>query len=147
MMSALGHVVRRDDLAACYRPLYAFQIASHRVLRYLTPFLHLLALAATSRARRGWFYVLTFAVQSRCWSRRCWGVTSPLLPLRIAALRTHDRLDRGRPLGSAARSRGPGRIDGDPWSRALYLLVAALALGSSPPCSPWPIAIRLEAPG
>jgi cellulose synthase/poly-beta-1,6-N-acetylglucosamine synthase-like glycosyltransferase len=37
-----------------YSPLYAFQILSHRVLRYLTPFLHLIALATSVRlAHRG----------------------------------------------------------------------------------------------
>jgi cellulose synthase/poly-beta-1,6-N-acetylglucosamine synthase-like glycosyltransferase len=32
-----------------YSPLYAFQIVSHRLLRYVTPFLHLAALAASVR--------------------------------------------------------------------------------------------------
>src|SRR3954447_17652658 len=34
-----------------YSPLYAFQVLSHRLLRYLTPFLHVAALAASIRAR------------------------------------------------------------------------------------------------
>jgi hypothetical protein len=34
-----------------YSPLYAFQIVSHRLLRYVTPFLHALAFAASWRAR------------------------------------------------------------------------------------------------
>jgi cellulose synthase/poly-beta-1,6-N-acetylglucosamine synthase-like glycosyltransferase len=43
-----------------YSPLYAFQIVSHRLLRYVTPFLHALAFAASWRAR----YRLALAVQS-----------------------------------------------------------------------------------
>jgi cellulose synthase/poly-beta-1,6-N-acetylglucosamine synthase-like glycosyltransferase len=34
-----------------YSPLYAFQILSHRLLRYATPFLHAIALATSWRAR------------------------------------------------------------------------------------------------
>jgi hypothetical protein len=34
-----------------YPPLYAFQVLSHRLLRYVTPFLHVVALAASIRAR------------------------------------------------------------------------------------------------
>jgi hypothetical protein len=34
-----------------YSPLYAFQIVSHRLLRYLTPFLHVGAFAASVRLR------------------------------------------------------------------------------------------------
>jgi hypothetical protein len=34
-----------------YSPLYAFQILSHRLLRYVTPFLHLAALVTSVRLR------------------------------------------------------------------------------------------------
>jgi hypothetical protein len=34
-----------------YSPLYAFQVFSHRLLRYLTPFLHVAAFAASVRLR------------------------------------------------------------------------------------------------
>jgi hypothetical protein len=34
-----------------YSPLYAFQIFSHRLLRYVTPFLHAIALATSARLR------------------------------------------------------------------------------------------------
>ena len=37
-----------------YSPLYAFQILSHRVLRYVTPFLHLAALLTSLRLRLRW---------------------------------------------------------------------------------------------
>jgi hypothetical protein len=43
-----------------YSPLYAFQIVSHRLLRYVTPFLHAIALFAGWRAR----YRLALASQA-----------------------------------------------------------------------------------
>ncbi len=47
-----------------YPPLYAFELASHRLARYLTPFLHLLAfLANLALLGDGWFYYLTFVLQ------------------------------------------------------------------------------------
>jgi hypothetical protein len=47
-----------------YRPLYAFEIFSHRILRYSTPFLHLIALAANiALLGEGWVYVVTLAAQ------------------------------------------------------------------------------------
>ena len=47
-----------------YGPLYAFEIFSHRVLRYLSPFLHLIALAANvALVSEGPLYVVTLAVQ------------------------------------------------------------------------------------
>jgi hypothetical protein len=42
-----------------YSPLYAFQVFSHRLLRYLTPFLHVAAFAASLRLR----HRLALAVQ------------------------------------------------------------------------------------
>jgi len=43
----LGHRDPRGMLSPRgYRPLYAFEIASHRLLRYLTPLLHLVVLGA-----------------------------------------------------------------------------------------------------
>jgi cellulose synthase/poly-beta-1,6-N-acetylglucosamine synthase-like glycosyltransferase len=47
-----------------YGPLYALMILSHRVLRYATPFLHLLALLANLLLlTTSWVYVATMAVQ------------------------------------------------------------------------------------
>ncbi len=47
-----------------YSPAYALEIASHRVLRYVSPFLHLKALFANALLlRRGGVYRLTFAAQ------------------------------------------------------------------------------------
>jgi hypothetical protein len=47
-----------------YGPLYAFEIFSHRALRYATPFLHLLALGTNlALLGRGGFYVVTLTAQ------------------------------------------------------------------------------------
>jgi cellulose synthase/poly-beta-1,6-N-acetylglucosamine synthase-like glycosyltransferase len=47
-----------------YSPLYAFEIFSHRVLRYATPFLHVLVfLANLVLLGSGWFYYLTLLAQ------------------------------------------------------------------------------------
>jgi cellulose synthase/poly-beta-1,6-N-acetylglucosamine synthase-like glycosyltransferase len=47
-----------------YSPLYALEIFSHRLLRYVSPFLHLVALAANvALVGEGALYVVTLAIQ------------------------------------------------------------------------------------
>ncbi len=47
-----------------YDPLYALMIVSHRILRYLSPFLHVIALGTSvALLGQGWVYVLAVAVQ------------------------------------------------------------------------------------
>jgi cellulose synthase/poly-beta-1,6-N-acetylglucosamine synthase-like glycosyltransferase len=66
MMSHTWPIVVRGGLLSPrgYPPLYAFEIFSHRVLRYATPFLHLIALG-TNIALLGehWVYAVTLGVQ------------------------------------------------------------------------------------
>jgi hypothetical protein len=52
MMSHVWPIVLRGGLADLrgYPPVYALEIVSHRLLRYASPFLHLIALAASLRA-------------------------------------------------------------------------------------------------
>ncbi len=65
----MGHgwpIVLRGGLLSPrgYDPLYAVMMLSHRVLRYLSPFLHLLALIANvPLATRGPVYIVTLAFQ------------------------------------------------------------------------------------
>ena len=65
----MGHgwlIVLRGGLLSPrgYSPLYALEIFSHRVLRYLSPFLHLIALAANvALVGEGPLYVVTLAIQ------------------------------------------------------------------------------------
>jgi cellulose synthase/poly-beta-1,6-N-acetylglucosamine synthase-like glycosyltransferase len=65
----MGHgwlIVLRGGLLSPrgYRPVYAFEIFSHRVLRYLSPFLHLVALGTNiALVGDGPVYVATLAIQ------------------------------------------------------------------------------------
>jgi cellulose synthase/poly-beta-1,6-N-acetylglucosamine synthase-like glycosyltransferase len=65
----MGHgwlIVLRGGLLSPrgYSPVYAFEIFSHRVLRYLSPFLHLVALGANiALVGEGPLYVVTLALQ------------------------------------------------------------------------------------
>jgi cellulose synthase/poly-beta-1,6-N-acetylglucosamine synthase-like glycosyltransferase len=66
MMAHTWPIVIRGGLLSPlgYGPVYAFMIFSHRVLRYLSPFLHLLALGTSiALVSHGWVYVAAVAVQ------------------------------------------------------------------------------------
>ncbi len=66
MMVGLWDIVVGEGMLSPrgYSPLYAFELVSHRLLRYLSPFLHLLAfLANFVLLGDGWFYYLTFLLQ------------------------------------------------------------------------------------
>ena len=65
MMSHAWPIVLRGGLLSPrgYGPAYAWEIASHRVLRYASPFLHLAALG-TNIALLGGVYWVTFALQA-----------------------------------------------------------------------------------
>jgi cellulose synthase/poly-beta-1,6-N-acetylglucosamine synthase-like glycosyltransferase len=66
MMSHTWPIVLRGGMLSPrgYDPVYALMIVSHRILRYLTPFLHVIALVANVLLLgQGWVYVVTFALQ------------------------------------------------------------------------------------
>ena len=66
MMSHTGPIVLRGGMLSPrgYDPTYALMIVSHRILRYLTPFLHVIAFVANvALLGQGWVYVVTFALQ------------------------------------------------------------------------------------
>jgi cellulose synthase/poly-beta-1,6-N-acetylglucosamine synthase-like glycosyltransferase len=68
-----------------YSPLFAFELASHRVLRYLSPALHLVAFAANlALLGQGWIYTATLAAQLALLVAALVGRRLPLAPLRIA---------------------------------------------------------------
>jgi hypothetical protein len=70
-----------------YPPGYAIMIASHRVLRYGTPALHLLAFAtnvALVAMSAGWVYEATLAVQLALLLAAALAGVLPLRPLRLA---------------------------------------------------------------
>jgi cellulose synthase/poly-beta-1,6-N-acetylglucosamine synthase-like glycosyltransferase len=64
-----------------YSPLYALMIFSHRILRYLVPFLHIVALALNiALLGQGWLYIATLVLQLALLSA---AVLAPLAPLRL----------------------------------------------------------------
>jgi cellulose synthase/poly-beta-1,6-N-acetylglucosamine synthase-like glycosyltransferase len=68
-----------------YGPAYALEIYSHRLLRYLTPWLHLIALGVNiPLLSHGWVYVVTMALQLALLAAAALGRFIPVLPLRIA---------------------------------------------------------------
>jgi cellulose synthase/poly-beta-1,6-N-acetylglucosamine synthase-like glycosyltransferase len=68
-----------------YPPLFAFEIVSHRLLRYLSPLLHLVAFVANAfLLGNGWLYVLTFALQLALIAAAMLGRFLPIAPFRIA---------------------------------------------------------------
>jgi cellulose synthase/poly-beta-1,6-N-acetylglucosamine synthase-like glycosyltransferase len=100
-----------------YPPLYAFEIASHRLLRYASPFLHLIVLGANvALLGQGWVYAVTLAVQIAVLGGALLSRAIPLAPLRIAryyvsttasiALGLWDRLRRGAPAGAWDKAEG-----------------------------------------
>ncbi len=68
-----------------YPPLYGLEIASHRLLRYASPFLHLTALGANAMLlRRGRVYRLTLLAQLALIAAAALGSRLPMRPLKIA---------------------------------------------------------------
>jgi hypothetical protein len=66
MMSHTWPIVVRGGMLSPrgYDATYAFMIVSHRILRYLTPFLHVIALVANVvLLGSGWVYAVTLACQ------------------------------------------------------------------------------------
>jgi cellulose synthase/poly-beta-1,6-N-acetylglucosamine synthase-like glycosyltransferase len=87
MMVGLWDIVVGEGMVSPrgYPPLYAFEIASHRLLRYASPLLHLVALVANAfLLGAGWFYVVTFVLQLALVAAALLGRVMPLLPFRIA---------------------------------------------------------------
>ena len=87
MMRGVFDEVVTDGMLAPrgYGPLYAFEIASHRVLRYASPFLHLIALV-TNAALLGTsaLYVVTFALQLAILAAAALAGPFPARPLLLA---------------------------------------------------------------
>jgi cellulose synthase/poly-beta-1,6-N-acetylglucosamine synthase-like glycosyltransferase len=99
-----------------YTPLYAFELLSHRLLRYLTPFLHLLAFVTNlALLGQGGVYVVTYGLQLALIAAAILGGQFRTAPFRIAryyALTTlsiaaglWDRFRQGPP---AAWEKAPG---------------------------------------
>jgi len=110
MMVGIWDIVVREGMLRPrgYPPLYGFEIVSHRLLRYTTPFLHAVVLAANvALLGEGWVYTATLAAQLAFLLAAALGRRLPVGPLRIAryyamttasiALGLWDRLRHGAP--------------------------------------------------
>jgi hypothetical protein len=68
-----------------YDPVYALMIVSHRILRYLTPFLHVVALVASLLLLgSGWVYVAAFGIQVAVLAAAALAALVPARPMLIA---------------------------------------------------------------
>jgi hypothetical protein len=114
MMSHTWPILLRGGLLSPrgYPPLYALMVASHRVLRYATPFLHLVALVANAALlAEGAVYVAAFAVQVAVLAAALAARALPARPLLVAryyvlttasiAAGLWDYLRHGTPAGWA----------------------------------------------
>jgi cellulose synthase/poly-beta-1,6-N-acetylglucosamine synthase-like glycosyltransferase len=110
MMVGLWDIVVGEGMSnpRGYPPLYALEVFSHRLLRYGSPFLHLLALAANlALLGEGWIYVATLTLQLAFLAAAILGRWLRVLPFRVAryyamttasvALGFWDRFRRGAP--------------------------------------------------
>ena len=86
MMIGLWDIVFNEGMTDIrgYSPLYFFEIASHRLLRYLSPAFHLVAfLANAALLGQGPVYRVTFALQLLVLLAAIAGRLVPILPFRI----------------------------------------------------------------
>jgi len=84
MMAGLWDIVLGEGMLSPrgYSSLYAFELFSHRLLRYLSPALHLVALLANlALLGRGWVYTVTLAAQLGLLIAALLGRRLPLLSL------------------------------------------------------------------
>jgi cellulose synthase/poly-beta-1,6-N-acetylglucosamine synthase-like glycosyltransferase len=87
MMLGLWDIVVGEGMLSPrgYPPLFAFELVSHRLLRYLSPLLHLLVLLANLvLLGDGWFYALTLVVQLALIAAALLAPAVPIVPFRIA---------------------------------------------------------------
>jgi cellulose synthase/poly-beta-1,6-N-acetylglucosamine synthase-like glycosyltransferase len=87
MMSHTWPIVVRGGMLSPrgYDAAYALMIVSHRVLRYASPFLHLLALATSAALLGdGWVYIAAFAVQIAILIGALLAPVIPARPLLVA---------------------------------------------------------------
>jgi cellulose synthase/poly-beta-1,6-N-acetylglucosamine synthase-like glycosyltransferase len=118
MMVGIWDIVVREGMLrpGGYPPLYAFEIASHRLLRYATPFLHAVAFAANfALLGESWVYVATMVAQLVVLIAAVLGRRLAPTPFRIAryyvmttasiALGLWDRMRHGAP-GAWSKAEG-----------------------------------------
>jgi cellulose synthase/poly-beta-1,6-N-acetylglucosamine synthase-like glycosyltransferase len=111
MMAGLWDIVVGEGMLRPrgYPALYAFELVSHRLLRYLTPFLHLVVLAANlALLGRGWVYAATLAFQAALLVAALLAGALPLAPLRFARHYVLSTASIAAGLWDRARRGAPG---------------------------------------
>jgi cellulose synthase/poly-beta-1,6-N-acetylglucosamine synthase-like glycosyltransferase len=116
MMAGLWDIVIGERMLTprAYSPLFAFELFSHRLLRYLSPFLHLVALLANAfLLGEGWVYTVTFVAQLALLAAALLGRVLPLAPLRVARYYVMTTASIAAGLWDRWRHGAPGR-----WEKA-----------------------------
>jgi cellulose synthase/poly-beta-1,6-N-acetylglucosamine synthase-like glycosyltransferase len=116
MMVGLWDIVVGEGMLSPrgYSPLFAFELASHRLLRYLSPALHLVVLATNiALLGQGWVYTATLAAQLALIAAALLGRWLPLAPLRVARYYVMTTASIAAGLWDRAREGAPGR-----WEKA-----------------------------
>jgi cellulose synthase/poly-beta-1,6-N-acetylglucosamine synthase-like glycosyltransferase len=116
MMVGLWDIVVGEGMLSPrgYSPLYAFELLSHRVLRYLSPLLHAIALLANAfLLGDGWVYAVTFAAQLALIAAALLGRILPLAPFRVARYYVMTTASIAAGLWDRWRGGAPGR-----WEKA-----------------------------
>jgi cellulose synthase/poly-beta-1,6-N-acetylglucosamine synthase-like glycosyltransferase len=97
-----------------YSPLFAFELLSHRLLRYLSPALHIVVLAANvALLGQGWVYTATLVAQLTLIAAALLGRWLPLAPLRVARYYLMTTASIAAGLWDRWRHGAPGR-----WEKA-----------------------------
>jgi cellulose synthase/poly-beta-1,6-N-acetylglucosamine synthase-like glycosyltransferase len=116
MMVGLWDIVVGEGMLSPrgYSPLFAFELLSHRVLRYLSPLLHLVVfLANLALLGDGWVYTVTFFLQVALLAAALLGRWLPATPFRVARYYVLTTSSIGAGLWDRARRGGGGR-----WEKA-----------------------------
>jgi cellulose synthase/poly-beta-1,6-N-acetylglucosamine synthase-like glycosyltransferase len=111
MMAGLWNIVVGEGMLRPrgYSPLYAFELVSHRLLRYLTPLLHLVVFATNvALLDEGGIYVATLALQAAFFAAAILGRWVPITPFRIARYYAMTTASIALGLWDRARHGPPG---------------------------------------
>jgi cellulose synthase/poly-beta-1,6-N-acetylglucosamine synthase-like glycosyltransferase len=101
-----------------YAPLYAFELLSHRLLRYLTPLLHLIAFVANlALLGQGWVYVVTYGIQLALIAAAILGGQFGFGPFRITRYYAMTTLSIAAGLWDRFRKGAPGAWEKAPGTR------------------------------
>ncbi len=120
MMAGLWDIVVGEGMLSPrgYSPLFAFELVSHRLLRYLSPLLHLLVLAANvALLGQGWVYTAALAAQLALLATALLGRRLPLVPLRVARYYVMTTASIVAGLWDRWRKGAPGRWEKAPGTR------------------------------